>query len=100
MDALSKIRTLMDQYGYSEYQLAKISGVPQSTINSLFRNGNQPTLYTLERLCKAFDITLSEFFDDGSRVEGLTAEQRQMLEKWSSLTPQQKDFLTKLIQQL
>ena len=62
MDVLNKIRLLMNKKGWSEYHLSRVSGVPQSTINSMFRNSNLPTITTLESICKAFDISLSEFF--------------------------------------
>lgn len=100
MDVLNKIRLLMNKKGWSEYHLSRVSGVPQSTINSMFRNNNSPTITTLESICKAFDVTLSEFFADGESLNSLTKEQRTMFDKWSQLTSEQKELLLKLIQQM
>ena len=44
---------------------------------------------TLEAICKAFGITLSQFFAEDNLVE-LTAEQRQLFDKWATLTADQK----------
>ena len=62
MNVLEKLRSLMVEHRINENQLAKLSGVPQSTINSLFKKYNTPSIATLEQLCKAFDLTLSDFF--------------------------------------
>jgi len=100
VDVLNKIRLLMNKKGWSEYHLSRVSGVPQSTINSMFRNSNLPTITTLESICKAFDISLSEFFADGENLNSLTTEQRAMFDKWSRLTSEQKELLLKLIEQM
>ena len=52
MDVLKRLKTIMQSRDISEYKLAKLSGVPQSTINSMFRKHNNPSIYTLECLCK------------------------------------------------
>ena len=41
MDYLEKLRALMKQNDLTEYALSVKSGVPQSTINSLFRKNNR-----------------------------------------------------------
>ncbi|WP_353507232.1 helix-turn-helix domain-containing protein [Thomasclavelia cocleata] len=61
MDVLKRLKTIMQSRDISEYKLAKLSGVPQSTINSMFRKYNNPSIYTLECLCKGLDISMSEF---------------------------------------
>ena len=61
---LIKIQTLLDQRSWSLYKLAKESGIPYSSLSSLFQNNNQPTISTLEKLCDGFHVTLSEFFAD------------------------------------
>lgn len=49
------------------YKLAKLSGVSQSTLSNMFSRNNDPSISTLEDICRAFGITLSQFFaDDGT----------------------------------
>lgn len=65
-DVLKKIEEERLARGWTEYMLAKKSGVTQSTISSWYRMSMQPSIGTLERICDAFGMTLSEFFlDDG-----------------------------------
>ena len=47
-DVLQKIKELMEERGWSLYKLAKESGIPYSSLNSLFQKNNQPTITTLE----------------------------------------------------
>lgn len=82
--------------GWSEYRLAKESGVPQSTI--IFNRNYQPSIASLELICKSFGITLAQFFADGNFVE-LTDEQYQFFQRWAALKPEQKALIDELIDQ-
>lgn len=58
-----RIEQLCNQKQWSFYRLAKESGFQQSTLESIINEKNMPSLYTLEKICLAFNITLSDFFD-------------------------------------
>jgi len=90
MDVLGKIKKLQREREWSDYRLTKEAGLTPSTISTLVRRNNMPTIPTLEAICKGFGITLSQFFADGNVPVDLTDEQRKMLEEWNSLTPEQK----------
>ena len=64
-DILTAITELREQRNWTEYQLAERSGLPQSTISSWFRKGMIPTVPSLEKVCVAFGITLSQLFGSG-----------------------------------
>ena len=84
----------MAERGWTEYRLAKEAGIAQSTLSNACKRNNTPTLPTLEALCRAFGITMAEFFTEGSDPIPLTEEQRQLLSRWSTLTKaQRKSFL-------
>lgn len=97
MDAQSRIRQLMDERQWTEYRLSKESGLSQTTISNLFRRNNAPSLPTLEAICKALDISLSQFFSEGTDAMELTDEQRELFNSWVSLTKEQKKVLSDLI---
>lgn len=59
-----RITKLCDQRNWSYYRLSKEAGFEQSTLKSISKEKNMPSLYTLEKICTAFDITISDFFDD------------------------------------
>ena len=77
MDCLERIRTLLEERGWSVYRLAQEAGVPQSTLANLFLRNNMPTVPTLERICQALGITMAEFFSQQPTLppeEELTAQ--------------------------
>lgn len=45
-------------------KLATISGVPYTTVKSIFYNQSKnPGIATIKKLCDGLDITITEFFD-------------------------------------
>jgi len=90
---LDRINALRSERHWSEYQLADKSSVPQSTISSWYRKGMIPSFTSLDKICVAFGITLSQFFADESELIAVSPEQKIMLNKWNSLTAEQKDAL-------
>ncbi len=100
MDYLEKLKVLMKQHNLTEYKLAQKADVAQSTINSLFRKNNLPTIPTLESLLIAMDMTLSEFFYDKALMKKHELEEQNLLKKWGLLTKDQKQAILKLIELL
>lgn len=92
MDVTERIRKLMDQRNWTAYRLRKESGLAQSTLSHIFRKDSEPTISTLETICRAFGLTMGEFFAEGEFVS-LTVEQRELLDKWAILTPEQKQLI-------
>ena len=52
MNALERIRELLLKYNWSKYELAKRANVPQGTINQMFSRNYQPSISTLESICR------------------------------------------------
>lgn len=94
-----KIKRLMDTVGWSEYKLAKMAGLPQSTITHLFKRNNAPTLPTVEAVCRAFNITLSQFFADEGEPVPLTEDQQTHLIAWGALSQEQRQILVSTMEQ-
>lgn len=99
LDAKARITELMIRHGWSEYRLAKESGLSQSTISNMFSRNTMPSISTLEVICDAFGLTLAQFFSEGEQAE-LTDEQRLLFSKWRTLTAEQKELLLKLMDNL
>ena len=96
-DILGLIRKNREARGWTEYQLAERSGLPQSTISSWYKKGMTPSFSSLEKICEAFGLTLSQFFADAEDRLALTPAQRALLDKWSRLTPGQQSSLLALM---
>lgn len=59
---LLKIQKILDERQWSLYKLSHECGIAYSSLNSLFKKNNQPTISTLEKICAGLHITLAEFF--------------------------------------
>lgn len=57
-----RILELCQQKQWSFYRLAKESGFSQSTLKSITKEKYMPNLYTINKICNALDISLSDFF--------------------------------------
>ena len=71
MDINKRIENLRFQRGWSMYELAQEAGITQSTLTSMMKRGTPPKIDTLENICEAFGITLSQFFMDDEHLESL-----------------------------
>ena len=99
-DILSVITIYREKRGWTEYQLAERSGLPQSTISSWYRKNMTPSLPSLEKICDAFDITLAQLFTEGEEPVSLTDSQRELLKRWSRLSADQQDAVLALIEKM
>ena len=99
-DILKAITTYREERGWTEYQLAEHSGLPQSTISSWYRKNMMPTIPSLEKICVAFGITLSQLFAEGDSVVSLTESQRKLLERWARLSEEQQAVIFSLIDKM
>lgn len=96
MNILEKIRELRLERNWTEYQLAEKSGLPQSTISSWYRKNMQPSISSLEKICDAFNITLSQFFTDAPTME-LTEQQQKILHEVNRLSKNQQEKLLQFL---
>jgi len=101
MDVIKKIDALMEERQWSEYRLALESGLSNSTIANIHRRNTVPSITTLESICNAFGITMSQFFaetEEQCEVH-LSLEQKRMFDDWVTLTREQKDILADTIKE-
>ncbi len=96
INVLNEITRLRLNRGWSEYELAKRAGIPQSTISTWYRKRQLPTLPSLEKLCEGFGITLSQFFAEAEEPVLLTPEERELLDCWTALPERQRALLLEL----
>ena len=99
-DILTAITTYREERGWTEYQLAERSGLPQSTISSWYRKNMVPTIPSLEKICTAFGVTLSQLFAEGDSPVSLTEPQKKLLERWSRLSEEQQTAIFALLDKM
>lgn len=91
-DVLARLKQLRETRNWSVYKLAKLSGIPQSTIATWYQKHLYPPIDKLEILCNTFGISLAEFFYSTS-LESLDAEQASLLNQWNLLNSKQKKVI-------
>ena len=92
-DVIEHITDLCKERKWTYYRLAKESELPYSTINNMIHHTNIPTIPTLQKMCDAFGITLSDFFLDEVSDFKLTKGQQELLEVYKHLTKDDKKIL-------
>ncbi len=63
INTVDRVFQLMEQNNLSLYKLCQMSGVNYSTVNTTKRRNGQLNLDTVDRICDALGITMSQFFD-------------------------------------
>lgn len=99
-DVLKEITRLREKRKWSEYDLAKHSGLAQSTISTWYRKNQIPTIPTLDKVCRGLGITLSQFFAEGDDAVSLTPDQKELLDNWSALTENQQKLFIELFKSI
>lgn len=96
MDTHARLRQLLQERGWTEYKLSKECGLAQSTIGNIFRRNTEPSVATLETICRGFGITMSQFFANTDMVE-LTPDMKELFDSWVCLTPRQKEAAIQML---
>ena len=96
MDIQERLLQLQKQHGWSDYKIAKEAGLSPNTVSNIYKRGLTPSLATIEMLCKAFGITISQFFAEGNMIE-ITPELKELFDKWTALTDEQKKAIWQVI---
>ena len=99
MDVIQRIDDIMKERGWSYYKLSIESGLSYSTITNIYRRNTVPSITTLEAICNAFGITLSQFFAEEDDFVQLSPEQKEMFDNWLCLSESQKKIVAEIIEE-
>ena len=100
MNVIKKIYELNKERGWNDYTLALKSGLSSSTIANMKRRQTIPSVATLEQICAAYGITLSQFFNDEEQVMPVNEEQSRIISKWVKLSDSQKQLFEGIMDEL
>ena len=93
-NVLGRITELRKARGWSNYSLAKRSGIPQSTIATWYKRELCPSIEKIEILCDTFGITLKDFFTEPQQGNNINDE---ITRKLPYLSIKQKETLSETI---
>lgn len=91
-DVIARIEALCNARGWSYYRLAKASGIPYSTLNTMLHKTTTPSVPSLMKICDGFQITMSQFFSDSDETALLTSDQKDCLKLWDVLDSREKEL--------
>jgi transcriptional regulator with XRE-family HTH domain len=101
LDIIKRIDYLNKKHGWSQYRLAKEANLPPTTIANIFYRQTLPSIPTLQAICNAYPITLSEFFLEEEDSQVLAAsEQHRLLAYYEALTPAQQQAVLELLKSM
>ena len=73
-DILSTITAYREERGWTEYQLAERSGLPQSTISSWYRKNMVPTVASLEKYTETIRLLHQRLNEPFITVNSVTGD--------------------------
>ena len=94
MDVIKRINDIMKNQGMTRYQLAKISGLSQSTLSNMNTRNTTLSIPTIEMICNALNISLSQFFaGDNEYMYPVNYKQKELLDLFIMLDNEQQDAI-------
>lgn len=100
MDILKRIEELRDERGWSNYRLSEEAKLDNSVINNMFKRRTMPSMLTLTALCEAFDLTLSQFFNEDKTVIILSNDEKDLILQYRKLDKKNKNAVNMLVNEL
>ena len=92
----TRIDFLRMQYNMSIRSLAKKSGVSYSTLFDIINGNKIPSIYTLDCICSALGVSLSDFFDFDDEVIRLRGKENILIKIYREVSPMSQDTLIKV----
>lgn len=101
MDVVDHIIELAKMRNWTKYRLSIEADLPITTIANIYYRGSIPSIYTLEHICKAFHMTLSEFFTENEMSATLlTEENLRLVSYYQALNEAQQRQVLQLMQDM
>lgn len=93
------IISLCEKRDISKYRLSQLSGISQSSLSRIITQESLPSLVTLEKICTALGVTLSQFFQEES-LPDLTESQTEILRIWNNLSKNEQETVLAMLRGL
>ena len=87
-DVMGRVKELCAARSWTYYRLAKEADIPYSSLSTMLHKAYVPSVPSLIKICKGFDITLAQFFSEEDDTAKLSKKQKVCLERWDQLDEQ------------
>ncbi len=92
-----KVDALRSEKGWTIYELAKKASIAPTTIYNWRDRESSPSLYLLEAICSAFEISVIDFLLNEDELMALTEEQKEVIRLWNTLSAEKKKSILNLM---
>lgn len=96
----TRINQLRKQANLTMKEFAELTSCSAGYISDIEHSKSIPSIPKLIEICKALNLTLSDFFNVESQSQPLTPDLKNLLNHAKDLTPNQLEQLTKFIKTL
>ena len=79
MQILKRITGLRNERGWTNNRMAMEAGISSATVTNWYTRNVSPSLEMITALCVAFEISLSDFFNENKEHRVLTPFQNELL---------------------
>lgn len=100
MDILRKINKMRLDRNWSIYRLSVESEIPQSTLTNMFNRETLPSITTLASICKAFNISLSDFFSEDKAPKEHTIADKELIDMFNSVSDEARESILCLLREM
>lgn len=97
MDVAGRITYFRQLKGITVNRLANLAGISQSFLREIELGNKKPTVETLALLCEALNISLRDFFDDGTSS---ALAESELLQQVYRLSPEQQQLLADFLRKM
>lgn len=95
-----RIDELLKERNWKLYRLSQESGVPLSTLSTMFNRNTYPSLDNLMKICAGFQITLSEFCKEPQLNTTVTDEIMNLISSYKELSSDNRRLIVMIIQKM
>lgn len=89
----NEVARLCEERKITQYELAKRSGLQESSVRNMFQKGTTPTYRTLSAVCRGLGITVPQFFTGSSFLEKLPPEEKELMSIYLKLDQEDRGRL-------
>lgn len=100
MNIGKRIREIRKANNQKLLNISQKTGLSQPYISEIERGIKSPSIETLEKICHALGITLSDFFADTQEDKPLPAEIRQAVDLLQQLPDSHREIFIELLEAL
>ena len=93
----SRIDMLRTQQNLTFRSLSKRSGISLSTLYDIIQGNKIPNILTLENICSALNISLSDFLDFNDEVIRLRGKEVIVIKIFREVSPMSQDTVIKML---